>query len=114
MCNAYDLAWATAHLYFKDRPHLVSIDDIHFVYPVSLGSLLTFDAYVITLVFVHETLSPPPPHPLLGTQMRVLQRGRTDCCACGGARVGAQEWHGAHDDDVLHDFPQGRAVVDAG
>jgi hypothetical protein len=63
MCNAYDLAWATAHLYFKDRPHLVSIDDIHFVYPVSLGSLLTFDAYVITLVFVHETLSPPPPPP---------------------------------------------------
>ncbi|XP_071514501.1 acyl-coenzyme A thioesterase 9, mitochondrial-like isoform X1 [Panulirus ornatus] len=47
MRQAYELGWACAFTYSKQRPRVLHIDDIMFRQPVEIGSLLYFNSQVV-------------------------------------------------------------------
>lgn len=47
MRQAYELAWANACLYCKTRPMAVAVDDIFFIKPVEIGSLLFLSSQIV-------------------------------------------------------------------
>ncbi len=47
MRQAFELAWANAYVYARQRPYIEFMDDILFQAPVEIGSLLYFNSQVI-------------------------------------------------------------------
>jgi acyl-coenzyme A thioesterase 9 len=47
MRQAFELAWASAYVFSKERPYIKYMDDISFEAPVEVGSLLYFNSQVI-------------------------------------------------------------------
>ncbi|KXS15720.1 Thioesterase/thiol ester dehydrase-isomerase [Gonapodya prolifera JEL478] len=52
MSQAFELAYATAWSFTRNRPLFLSLDDVLFLHPVDIGSVLEFRA--------QETYAPPP------------------------------------------------------
>ena len=50
MRQAFELGWANAYVFAKERPFIVYMDDISFEAPVEVGSLLYFNSQVSTLL----------------------------------------------------------------
>ena len=50
MRQAFELGWANAYVFAKERPFIVYMDDISFEAPVEVGSLLYFNSQVNLLV----------------------------------------------------------------
>ena len=46
MRQAFELAWANAYVYARQRPYIEFMDDILFQAPVEIGSLLYFNSQV--------------------------------------------------------------------
>ena len=51
MRQAFELAWANAYIFGKERPFIVYMDDISFEAPVEVGSLLYFSSQIS---FIHD------------------------------------------------------------
>lgn len=49
MLQAFELAWASAYVFAKERPYICYMDDISFEAPVEVGSLLYFNSQVMSL-----------------------------------------------------------------
>jgi hypothetical protein len=47
MRQAFELGWANAYVYARQRPYIEFMDDILFQAPVEIGSLLYFNSQVI-------------------------------------------------------------------
>jgi len=47
MRRAFELAWASAHLHARCRPVFRALDDITFLAPVEIGSIMKFDSKVV-------------------------------------------------------------------
>ncbi|KAL6049069.1 Acyl-coenzyme A thioesterase 9, mitochondrial [Balamuthia mandrillaris] len=47
MRQAFELAFASCGMFAKERPEFVSMDDIHFIKPVRIGSILSFHCNVV-------------------------------------------------------------------
>jgi len=47
MRRAFELAWATAHVHTRCRPWFMALDDITFLTPVEIGSIIKFDSKVV-------------------------------------------------------------------
>jgi hypothetical protein len=50
MRQAFELGWANAYVYARQRPYIEFMDDILFQAPVEIGSLLYFHSQVTYLV----------------------------------------------------------------
>lgn len=46
MMHGFELAYAACNLFFGDKPQLVAIDEVHFLHPVAIGSIVRMDAIV--------------------------------------------------------------------
>ena len=46
MRQAFELGWANAYVYARQRPYIEFMDDILFQAPVEIGSLLFFNSQV--------------------------------------------------------------------
>ena len=47
MRRAFELAWASAHLHARCRPVFRALDDITFLTPVEIGSIIKFESKVV-------------------------------------------------------------------
>jgi len=69
MREAFELAWACVYLYAKgEYPEIIHIDEVTFLIPVDVGSLITFTAQV---TYVEETLI----HVLVTCEKMMIQTG---------------------------------------
>jgi acyl-CoA hydrolase len=46
MRESYEVAWMCAKLYAGEIPELEKIDDMDFIRPVEVGTLVRFDAHI--------------------------------------------------------------------
>lgn len=47
MRKGFEIAFSTAFLYAKEQPHFVALDDITFLQPVEIGSLLLLSSTIV-------------------------------------------------------------------
>jgi len=47
MRRAFELAWASAHLHARCRPVFRALDDITFLTPLEIGSIIKFESKVV-------------------------------------------------------------------
>ncbi len=58
MRQAFELAWANAYVYARQRPYIEFMDDILFQAPVEIGSLLYFNSQARFLCEVSAQVVP--------------------------------------------------------
>ena len=75
MREAYEVAYSAAFIFFKNRPTFKSLDDISFVHPVAIGSILDFTSTVVYSVksqdnrhFCHVEVKADVIDPIAGTR----------------------------------------------